>query len=504
MAELKIKLKRRNGASYDTILPEITTTEVLKSDGTALSTFSSELLVASQDGSNITFVTGDADGGFNLRTASDVLTDFSIASASYATGQCSDSQYDDDFEGCITNGGNFTPVATHNQSQDSIFACYITGSENQQVYQANRWSGDSAFDEEDQVRCETAACSSGLLEEDENSCISGGHTWWEGGTWTNLSTALGNKAGLDGNNKLLLSQLPVGVNIKAMKFAGPTGELGVQATPKGLSQLFTQLDDLGPQGVTFLLGDYFIVTATSDNWVVGDSSAAGDVYQFRFGNDADDLQNPLITDKIQIEAGDRIVFTDFSGSQAGSYIFNFSIINVNNNNASTSFKGLVALSSIGQTLSGYNVGATDRHLRVVDEKSLRDAMKDQRRIIEFTGHTGTSKLISYYVTDALNLPAGTNGQRALVGAGTTKDVYEHIGGSWQDTLIDATFPANAATFPTFGTEDAREIVFYDAEQLDYLYVSATANNVWTITKELNTLTSSILPVDGDLVYWISP
>ena len=280
MAELKIKLKRRNGASYDTILPEITSTEVLKSDGTALSTFSSELLVASQDGSNITFVTGDADGGFNLRTASDVLTDFSIASASYATGQCSNSQYDDDFEGCIADGGTFVPVVTHNQAQNSIFACYITGSEGQQVYQANRWSGDSAFDEEDQVRCETAACSISEYN-NENDCVLNNGDWWEGGTWANLSTALGDKAALDGNNKLLLSELPAGVNIKAMKFAGPTGELGVQATPKGLSELFTQLDNQAPQGVTFLVGDYFIVTATSDNWVVGDSSAAGDVYQFR-------------------------------------------------------------------------------------------------------------------------------------------------------------------------------------------------------------------------------
>lgn len=504
MANLKIKLKRRNGAGFDNLYPEITPNEILKSDGTALSTFSSELLVASQDGSNITFVTGDADGGFNLRTATNVLGDFSIASASYATGQCSiGSQYDDDFEGCITNGGTFTPLITHTQAQSSIFACYITGNENQQVYQANRWSGDDAFDVDDQLRCETAACSISQYN-NENDCVLNGGTWWAGGSWKNLSTALGHKADLDGNNKLLLAQLPVGVNVKAMKFSGVTGELGAQATPKGLSELFTQLDNISPQAATFFTGDYFISTATSNNWIVGDTSATGDVYQFRFGNDADDLQNPLITDKIQIEKGDRIVFTDFSGSAAGSYTFNFSIINVNNNFASSDFRGIASLSSTGQTLSGYSTLTSNRYSRIVDEKSLRDAMKDQRRIVEFTGHTGTDKLITYYVTSAANLPAGTNGQRALVGDTTSKDVYEHIAGSWQDTLIDVTFPANAATIPAAGTQDARDIVFYDAEQIDYLYVSATANNVWTFTKELNTLTSSILPVDGDLVYWISP
>lgn len=500
MADLKIKLKRRNGAGFDDLFPETPAGNILTSAGNALSTFSSELLVASQDGSNITFVTGDGDGGFNLRTASDVLGDFSIASANYATGQCSDGQYDGDFEACLANGGTYTPTASHNHSQAQIKGCYVVEN-NLRVYKASRGFGEN-FDEFDQLVCETPSCSI-LGPTNQNDCINAGGTWWAGGSWVGLDTALTYKAGLDGG-KIQLSQLPLGVNIKAMKFVNTTGELGTQAAPKGLSEIFTQLNNLSPQALTFLIGDYFIVDEDVNRWITQDVSGLGDAYQFVLNESiADDDQNELITDKVVVEKGDRIVFTGFSGVTAGSYTLKFAIINSATNVASVGTRGIASLSAENQLLSEYN--STSRTAtEVVDEKSLRDAMKDQRRIVEFTGNT-TNGTIKYYAALSANLPAGAaDGEFAIVGAGTVKDVWGKSLGSWGDLDIDVTFPTNATTIPTAGTDDAKDIIFYDPEEIDYLYVSATSNGYSTFTKELNNPSSTILPVDGDLVYWISP
>lgn len=507
MANLKVKLKRRNGIGFDNLYPEITPDQILQPDGSALSTFSSELLVASQDGSNITFITADSDGGFNLRTASNVLGDFSIASASYATGQCSlGSQYDNDFEGCLSNGGTFIPVADHNQAQSTIYACYTIDAEGVRRISEERWTGDTAFDaydSGDQSACETPTCSDGESLT-QSACEANNGTWWAGGTWTPLNTALGYKATLSGT-KLQLTELPLGVNIVAMKYKAVTGNLGTSSSPANLSSVFSHLDNVGVTGLTQLRGDYFIATPTGTNtFIQGDTSARGDVYQFLLGDDEDDTQD--YTGKIEIESGDRLVFSHFTGSGPGSYTLYFSVINTVNSPATDALKGIVSLSSTGQTLSGFRDITTDRHNYAVDEASLRDAMKDQRRIIEFTGHTGTSKQIHYYAALASNLPSSgvTAGERALVGTGTSKDVYEYIASSWQDTLIDATFPTNAATIPSAGTQDAKDLVFYDAVQLDYLYVSSTQSNYSNLTKEPNNESSTILPVDGDLVYWISP
>ena len=95
MANLKVRLKRRNGTAFDDLFPEVAATSLLQSDGTALSTFSAEVLQQAHNASNTTFVTGDADGGLNLRTAAGVRSDFGIA------------------------------ASTHTQAQSTINACYI-------------------------------------------------------------------------------------------------------------------------------------------------------------------------------------------------------------------------------------------------------------------------------------------------------------------------------------------------------------------------------------------
>lgn len=458
------------------MFPEVAATSLLKSDGTALSTFSAELLQQAHNASNTTFVTADADGGLNLRTASDVRSDFGIA------------------------------ASTHPQAQSTINACYIVEN-GLNVYKANRWSGDDPFEPDDESRCETAACSDSQYT-DQISCVANGGTWWEGGTWTNLSTALGYKADLDSNNKILFSQLPAGVDVKAMKFVGVTGNLGSDATTNAttLSSKFTQLDGLGTSALDQKLGDYLIATNdTTNKYIKENTSSTGDSYEFILSPLAADDDQPSSGSSVVIEAGDRIVFTNYTGSSSGSFTFFFAVINSAQDFGGSQQKGIVELSSTGQTLDDFDTGTSTRYERIVDEASLRDAMRDHRKVIEFTGNT--SGRIRYWASGSSNLPTSLvqNGDYALVGTGTTKTIYEYLASfsQWSATSNTVTFPANASGIPS-AAFDKKDIVYYDAGQADYLYLNGTNGNSNVLSLASNTSTSTILPADGDLVYYISP
>jgi hypothetical protein len=137
---------------------------------------------------------------------------------------------------------------------------------------------------------------------------------------------------------------------------------------------------------------------------------------------------------------------------------------------------------------------------VVDEAAVRSAMRDQRKIVEFTGNTvGT---ITNYASDENDLAnvlimVGGNAT-ALVGTGTIKSIYSNINGNWVDSGLNATFPSGDATLSTTIGYDLA--MYYDAGQNEYLYVSE--NRV--ISQETNNSTSTKLPVDGDLIFWVSP
>lgn len=502
MASIKTRLKRRDGTAFDDLFPEVTAPGIVKSDGTALSTFSSELLISSQDSSNITFVTGDSDGGFNLRTASEVLSSFSMASANYSTGTCSISTYNNDFENCLANGGTYTPTSNHTHTQSQVNACYIV-EDSVNVYKANRWSGDTDFGPSDESRCETAACSLSQYN-NQNDCVLQGGTWWAGGTWTTLSTALGYKADVDSNSKLLFSQLPDGVNVKAMKFVGVTGDLGASGSAVTLSSKFA-LNSLSTGDLDKKLGDYLIATNSTTNRFIKENTSNGNSYEFILTTNTADDDQPSSPTNVEIEAGDRIVFTNYTGDATNGFTFQFTVINGTQTFAGTQQKGIVELSAAGQTLNAYDTGTATRYDRVVDEKSLRDAMKDQRKIIEFTGNTEGQ--LRYWATASSNLPTSgiTNGWKALVGTGTTKDIYEFNStlSGWVDTSTNVTFPTNAASIPS-GTFNTKDIVYYDAGQTQYLYLNGTSGSANVLSVASNTSTSTILPADGDLVYWISP
>jgi len=474
MANLKVRLKRRNGTAFDDLFPEVAATSLLQSDGTALSTFSAEVLQQAHNASNTTFVTGDADGGLNLRTAAGVRSDFGIA------------------------------ASTHTQAQSTINACYIVEN-GLNVYKANRGFGDD-FDEYDETVCETAACSISQYNNNQNDCVLNGGTWWAGGTWTNLSTALGYKADLDSNNKILFSQLPAGVDVKAMKFVGVTGNLGTVSSAATLSSKFTQLDGLGTSALDQKLGDYLIATNDTTNaYIAENTSSTGDSYEFILATSAADDDQPSSGSSVIIEAGDRIVFTNYTGSTSGSFTFFFAVINSAQSFSGSQQKGIVELSSTGQTLDDFDTGTSTRYERVVDEASLRSAMKDQRKVIEFTGNT--SGTIKYWATASSNLPTSgvTDGAYALVGTGTTKTIFTYSASfsQWGATSNTVTFPANASGIPS-GTFEENDVVYYDAGQAQYLYLDGTNGSSEVLSVASNTSTSTILPADGDLVYYISP
>jgi hypothetical protein len=472
MANLKVRLKRRNGTAFDDLFPEVAATSLLQSDGTALSTFSAEVLQQAHNASNTTFVTGDADGGLNLRTASSVRSDFGIA------------------------------ASTHTQAQSTINACYIVEN-GLNVYKANRGFG-SDFGPDDESVCETAACSLSQYN-NQTDCVLNGGTWWAGGTWTNLSTALGYKADLDSNNKILFSQLPAGVDVKAMKFVGVTGNLGTISSAATLSSKFSQLDGLGTSALNQKLGDYLIATNdTTNKYIAENTSSTGDSYEFILATSAADDDQPSGSNVV-IEAGDRIVFTNYTGSTSGSFTFFFAVINSAQSFGASQSKGIVELSSTGQTLDDFDTGTTNRYERVVDEASLRSAMKDQRKVIEFTGNN--QGRIKYWASASGNLPTSlvADGEYALVGTGTTKAIWTYSSqlSAWGATNTSVTFPANASGIPS-GTFEENDVVYYDAGQTEYLYLSGTSGNSERLAVASNTSTSTILPADGDLVYYISP
>ena len=476
MANLKVRLKRRNGTAFDDLFPEVAATSLLKSDGTALSTFSAELLQQAHNASNTTFVTADADGGLNLRTASDVRSAFGIA------------------------------ASTHPQAQSTINACYIVEN-GLNVYKTNRWSGDTEFGPDDESRCETAACSLSQYT-NQTDCTLNGGTWWAGGTWTNLSTALGYKADLDSNNKILFSQLPAGVDVKAMKFVGVTGNLGTVSSAATLSSKFTQLDGLGTSALDQKLGDYLIATNDTTNaYIEENTSSTGDSYEFILATSAADDDQPSSGSSVVIEAGDRIVFTNYTGSTSGSFTFFFAVINSAQDFGGSQQKGIVELSSTGQTLDDFDTGTTNRYERIVDEASLRDAMRDQRKVIEFTGNNqGT---IKYWASASGNLPTSLvqDGEYALVGTGTTKAIwtYSLSFNQWGATSTSVTFPANASAAGIPSTDfEKKDVVYYDAGQSEYLYLNGTNGYSEILSVASNTSASTILPADGDLVYYISP
>lgn len=471
---LKIKLKKRDGAAFQDMYPQVSADNLLNASFGTLGTFSQEILTTAED-TEITYVSADADGGLNLRNPAEIKSTFSMESSTY------------DINGVETTD--------HNETFADVFACYLDV-DGVYTYRASRWNGDTAFGTGDQSRCETAACSNPSYT-DADSCVLNGHTWWPGGNWQNLTTALGNKADLDANDKILRDQLPAGINIKAMKFIGTTGELGSSSgSPTALYTLFSHLDNLQTSALDLLVGDYKIVTAATNFWVSsspGLGSNTSDLYNWVMGSQyIDDSDGTSNTPIIQVENGDRIVFSHYTGSAPNSYTFYFSVINSNHGPATTSLRGVVGLST--QTaLEDFSADNTTRHQKVIDESILRQAMKDQRKVVEFTGNTGTSKPIRFFASAVGNLGPGSTNQRALVGTGATKDIYEWISSAWADSGLDATFPTNLGTI-TY--QDVEDIIYYDAGQDDYLYPSAAGR--------MADAGASQLPVDGDLVYWVSP
>lgn len=410
MANIKVRLKRRDGTSFDDLFPEVKTGTILKSSGAALSTFSSELLEASENGTSTTFVTGDSDGGFNLRTASQVRDALDIAASSH----------------------------THQISE-------VTG----------------------------------------------------------LQAALDDKASLT-NGKI--TQLPDGIDVEAMKFVGVTGDLGASGSAVTLSSKFS-LNSLSTTQLNQKLGDYLIATNSATNRFIKENTSNGNSYEFLLApNDADDDQTSSTTN-VEIEAGDRIVFVKYTETSTDVFTFFFAVINSSHSVAETDKFGVVELSSGGSALSAYSTSTSDRHTRVVDENSLRDAMRDQRTIVEFTGNS--SGTIKYWATAVSNLPSSgvSEGDRALVGTGTSKDIYVYdtnFGSGWTNTNADATFPTDYTAFPA-NSFDESDIVYYDAGQTEYLYISSNVNSsLRVLSVAANTVNSTILPVDGDLVYYISP
>lgn len=107
-------------------------------------------------------------------------------------------------------------------------------------------------------------------------------------------------------------------------------------------------------------GKYFIAT---NNTTV---SFGADTAIFAPGDEGDN------TSPVTIEAGDWIVFVSHAAG-----VFSYAVVNNTQGFATTDAAGVVRISSTSAVNRGsLSTSTTDRHLRVVDERVLRNAMKD--------------------------------------------------------------------------------------------------------------------------------
>ena len=82
MANLKIKLKKRDGSAFLDMYPEVSADNLLNASFGSLGTFSQEILTTAAD-SEVTYISADTDGGLNLRNAEEVKSTFGMEDSIY-------------------------------------------------------------------------------------------------------------------------------------------------------------------------------------------------------------------------------------------------------------------------------------------------------------------------------------------------------------------------------------------------------------------------------------
>ncbi|NDG52041.1 MAG: hypothetical protein EBY39_03295 [Flavobacteriia bacterium] len=95
MANIDVRIKRKNSSSWDSLFPETTVDQIKTNSGSALSGFASNILEASSPGSTSFVKVAATTGAITFRTPSQTLSDLGAAAASHDHPQSEITDLDD-------------------------------------------------------------------------------------------------------------------------------------------------------------------------------------------------------------------------------------------------------------------------------------------------------------------------------------------------------------------------------------------------------------------------
>ena len=252
------------------------------------------------------------------------------------------------------------------------------------------------------------------------------------GDATDLQTVLDSKVPLDANSKIPREYFPV-VNTDSLTFGGTLAGGTTSGNAVTLSNFFnlqsqwyTSIYDDNDNVVDNQKGTFRIVSTpgyfTNHTGVTADSKTFN--FTFRILNtstpnftEVDDYQATNSDLALLLESGDRIVLTEIE--KASSTVFNlyFDVINVNYGLAGTGNqqRGIVQLSSA--TVKG-SMSSSASSSKIVDEKVMRDVMKDVVEIESFNSNHSSGQYhnateIYFGTFDASSISPGAVGDWRL-------------------------------------------------------------------------------------------
>lgn len=324
-----------------------------------------------------------------------------------------------------------------------------------------------------------------------------------------LGGALNLKVPLDANNKIPQEHFPE-VNTDSMTFAGAVSGastaanattllegLGIQSTGTGafLSGLLDDNDDVLPNQK----GRYTIVSTTAGYFKNHSVTVGSQVFDIKFRQlntafpnfeEVDDVQDTNSYLAVQLEPGDRIVLTDIVKNSSTSYTLWVDVINTNYSYGGVNLKGAASLSN--ETVLNSMAGSSSS-ANVVDEKVMRDSMKD---IAYEESYTATTS-----ITASTYIKYGTtNPTTSTVGAVNDKYVNITNGSIFKCTV------ATTGGQPSYTWVSDGSIINFAKSALDVSTYYVLNNIYWVVGSDagVNKTTDGHLenfePVANDLVF----
>jgi hypothetical protein len=324
-----------------------------------------------------------------------------------------------------------------------------------------------------------------------------------------MTLALSLKVPLE-NGKIPEQYFPA-INRESMTFVGTSGGSINSSTATNLVTAFgwnlssqfllTQINTEDGSVKPNIIGNYIIVSGSTGGYFTNAPTHTQSGLTFNFKFRALDVNNPdfEVVDDYQpdnndlavfLEPGDRIVLTDITRPNLNEYLYSFDVINTNYSYGGVDKKGAAALSN-ATSISAMN--SSSNSALVVDEKVMRDSMKD---IAFEESYTATTT-----ITASTYIKYGTtNPTTSTVGAVNDKYVNITNGSIFKCTV------ATTGGQPSYTWVSDGSIINFAKSALDVSTYYVLNNIYWVVASDagVNKTTEGHLenfePVANDLVF----